>query len=153
MACEEVLDNSKQGGAVLGIIRTVKILQKIEFWLFSVPALVVAIGGIAHYGVWRVLWVFPVCFVLNSALRFGKKLPVELLDGPRIRACRSGKWPRAYLLVLPLALYDWFVSSFLVDFAGLLVARRQAFPRDNARVACCAVCVCGELCRAVARGL
>ena len=57
------------------------ILQKIEFWFFSVPALVVAIGGIAHYGAWRVLWVFPVCFVLNSALRFGKKLPVELLDG------------------------------------------------------------------------
>ena len=36
------------------------ILQKIEFWFFSVPALVVAIGGIAHYGAWRVLWVFPV---------------------------------------------------------------------------------------------
>ena len=107
-----------------------KILQKIEFWLFSVPALVVAIGGIAHYGAWRVLWVFPVCFVLNSALRFGKKLPVELLDGPRIRACRSGNWPRAYALILPIALYDWFVSSFLVDFAGLLVAWRfrEAMP-------------------------
>ena len=106
------------------------ILQKIEFWLFSVPALVVAIGGIAHYGAWRVLWVFTICFILNSALRFGKKLPVELLDGPRIRACRSGKWPKAYLLVLPLALYDWFVSSFLVDFAGLLVAWRfrEAMP-------------------------
>lgn len=101
-----------------------KILQKIEFWLFSVPALVVAIGGIAHYGAWRVLWVFPVCFVLNSALRFGKKLPVELLDGQRVRACRSGKWSRAYALILPLALYDWFVSSFLVDFTGLLVAWR-----------------------------
>lgn len=59
-----------------------KILQKIEFWFFSVPALVVAIGGIAHYGAWRALWVFPLCFVLNSALRFAKKLPVELLDGP-----------------------------------------------------------------------
>lgn len=107
-----------------------KILQKIEFWLFSAPALVVAIGGIAHYGAWRVLWVFPVCFVLNSALRFGKKLPVELLDGQRIRACRSGNWPRAYALILPIALYDWFVSSFLVDFAGLLVAWRfrEAMP-------------------------
>ena len=58
------------------------ICQKLEFWILSVPALVVAIGGIAHYGAWRVLWVFPVCFILNSALRFGKKLPVELLDGP-----------------------------------------------------------------------
>ena len=107
-----------------------KLLQKIEFWLFSVPALLVAIGGIAHYGAWRVLWAFPICFVLNSALRFGKRLPVELLDGPRIRACRSGKWPRAYALILPIALYDWFVSSFLVDFAGLLVAWRfrEAMP-------------------------
>ena len=38
-----------------------QLLQKIEFWLFSVPALIVAIGGIAHYGAWRVLWVFPIC--------------------------------------------------------------------------------------------
>ena len=59
-----------------------KLFQKIEFWLFSVSALVVAIGGVARYGAWRVLWVFPVCFVLTSAFRFGKKLPVELLDGP-----------------------------------------------------------------------
>lgn len=44
-----------------------KILQKIEFWFFSVPALLVAIGGIAHYGAWRALWVFPVCgWVLNA---------------------------------------------------------------------------------------
>ena len=100
------------------------LLQKIEFWLFSVPALVVAIGGIAHYGAWRALWAFPICFVLNSAFRFGKKLPVELLDGPRVRACRSGKWSRAYALILPLALYDWFVSSFLVDFVALLIAWR-----------------------------
>lgn len=59
-----------------------KLLQKVEFWFFSVPALVVAIGAIAHYGAWRVLWVFPVSFALNSAFRFGKNLPVELLDGP-----------------------------------------------------------------------
>ena len=101
-----------------------KILQKIEFWFFSVPALVVAIGGIAYYGAWRVLWAFPICFALNSAFRFGKRLPVELLDGPRVRACRSGKWPRAYALILPLALYDWFVSSFLVDFVTLLIVWR-----------------------------
>ena len=114
-----------------------KILQKIEFWFFSVPALLVAIGGIAHYGAWRVLWVFPVCFVLNSALRFGKKLPVELLDGPRIRACRSGNWPRAYALILPIALYDWFVSSFLVDFTGLLVAWRFRETMSGWLVALC----------------
>ena len=101
-----------------------KILQKIEFWLFSVPALLVVLGGIAYYGAWRVLWAFPICFALNSAFRFGKRLPVELLDGPRVRACRSGKWPRAYALILPLALYDWFVSSFLVDFVTLLIVWR-----------------------------
>ena len=107
-----------------------KVLQKIEFWFFSVPALVVAIGGIAHYGAWRALWVFPLCFVLNSALRFAKKLPVELLDGPRIRACRSGNWPRAYALILPIALYDWFVVAVFIDLVGLLLVWRfhEAMP-------------------------
>lgn len=47
----------------------------------------------------------------NSAFRFGKKLSPELLDGPRVRACRAGKWPRAYALILPLALYDWFLNA------------------------------------------
>ena len=32
------------------------LLQKIEFWLFSVPALIVAIGGIAHSGATLGLW-------------------------------------------------------------------------------------------------
>ena len=47
------------------------ILQKIEFWFFSVPALVVAIGGIAHYGAWRALWVFPVCSRIYPLVRLG----------------------------------------------------------------------------------
>lgn len=92
--------------------------------MFSVPALVVAIGGIAHYGAWRVLWVLPVCFFMNSALRFAKKLPVELLDGPRVRACRSGKWPRAYALTLPIALYDWFVVAVFIDLVAMAIAWR-----------------------------
>ena len=32
------------------------LLQKVEFWLFSVPALIVAIGGIAHSGATLGLW-------------------------------------------------------------------------------------------------
>ena len=44
-----------------------KLLQKLEFWILSVPALVVAIGAVAHYGAWRALWAFPVCFVLSTA--------------------------------------------------------------------------------------
>lgn len=79
-----------------------------QYKLFSVPSLLVAIGAIAHYGAWRA---FPICFVQNSAFRFGKKLPIELLDRPRVRACRSGKWPRAYALILPIALYDWFLNA------------------------------------------
>ena len=109
---------------VLGIIRTMKVLQRIEFWLFSVPALVVTIGGIAHYGAWRVLWAFPVCFTLAAAIRFMKTLVVDLVDEPRIRACRSGKWPLAYLLILPIALYDWLAVTLAVDFATLATNSR-----------------------------
>ncbi len=32
-----------------------KLLQRLEFWILSVPALVVAMGAIAHYGAWRAL--------------------------------------------------------------------------------------------------
>ena len=59
-----------------------KLLQKIEFWVFSVPALVVAIGAIAHYGAWRVLWVFPVGYTLASVTQFSKSMVYEVLDAP-----------------------------------------------------------------------
>ena len=83
-----------------------KLLQKIEFWLFSVPSLLVAIGAIAHYGAWRALWAFPVCFTLAAAFRFLKTLVVDLVDEPdclKIRDYRS----------------DLF-SLFLRQFYGIL---------------------------------
>lgn len=57
------------------------LLQKIEFWLFSVPALVVAIGGIAHYGTWRVLWVFPISFVLTPRSVSERSCPLNCWMG------------------------------------------------------------------------
>ena len=68
--------------AIFDIIRSMKILQKIEFWLFSVPALVVAMGAIAHYGAWRALWVFPVGYTLSSVTQFSKGMVYEVLDAP-----------------------------------------------------------------------
>ena len=59
-----------------------KILQKIEFWFFSVPALVVAIGGIAHYRAWRVPWVFPIGYTIVSLTQFSKGMIREVLDTP-----------------------------------------------------------------------
>ena len=59
-----------------------KLLQKIEFWFFSVPALVVAIGAIAHYGTRRALWVFPVGYTLSSISQFSKGMVYEVLDAP-----------------------------------------------------------------------
>lgn len=71
-----------------------KLMQRLEFWVLSVSALIISIGANAHYVALRVLLVFPFCFMLNPVFRFGKKLPVELLDGPCERACRTGMWPR-----------------------------------------------------------
>ena len=113
------------------------ILQKIEFWLFSAPALVVAIGGIAHYGAWRALWAFPVCFTLAAVIRFLKTLVVDLVDEPRIRACRSGKWPLAYLLILPIALYDWLAVVLAVDLTTLLIVWRYHAAMPGWLVALC----------------
>lgn len=66
-----------------------KLLQKIEFWLFSVPALVVAIGGVAHYGAWRVLWVFLIGYALAAVVQFSKGKVYKALEGPRVFAASA----------------------------------------------------------------
>ena len=101
-----------------------KILQKIEFWLFSVPALIVSLGTIAHYGTWRMLWVFPVGYSLASFAQFSKNLTGDVLDGPWTNACRAEKWPVAYALVFLFPFYNWFVAAAFVDCVNLLIVWR-----------------------------
>ena len=101
-----------------------KLLQKLEFWILSVPALVVAIGAIAHYGAWRAVWVFPVGYTLTSYVQFSKGMVYELLYGPRVNACRKGKWVRAFAQVMLFPVYNWFVGAALVDCVNLLIVWR-----------------------------
>jgi len=70
-----------------------KVISKFEFWTLAVPSLMVSIGAIAHYGCWRMLWVFAIEFELATVLHFGRGLVTELLCEPRTNACRAGKWP------------------------------------------------------------
>lgn len=114
-----------------------KVLQKIEFWLFSVPALVAAIGGIAHYGAWRALWAFPVCFVLSTVLQLGKEALTDLLDEPRSLACRGGKWLRAYGLAMLIAVYTWFVIVAFADIVYFLIVWRYHGAMPGWLVAVC----------------
>lgn len=101
-----------------------KLCQKLEFWILAVPALMVSLGAIAHYGVWRVLWVFPVGYTLSSFSQLSTGMVREVLDGPRTNACRKGKWPRAFGLAMLIPLYNWFVAAALVDCLNLLMVWR-----------------------------
>ena len=101
-----------------------KVLQKIEFWLFALPALIVAIGGIAHYGAWRVLWVFPVGYTLASIVQFGKGMVYDVLDDPKTNACRTGKWGKTFALVMLFPMYNWFVAAAFADCLNLLIVWR-----------------------------
>lgn len=118
-----------------------KLLHKIEFWFLSVPALVVAIGSIAHYGAWRALWAFPVSFVLSTMLQLGKEALISLLDEPRSRACRSGKWPRAYGLTMLIAVYTWFVIVTFADIVYILIVWRYHGAMPGWLVALCVYAV------------
>lgn len=111
-------------GIILSMKLNMKLCQKLEFWVLAVPALMVSLGAIAHYGVWRMLWVFPVGYTLVSVLQLGKRVVYEVLDGPRTTACRKGKWPRAFALVLLMPLYDWFMAAAFADCLNLLIVWR-----------------------------
>ena len=101
-----------------------KIFQKLEFWILSVPALVVMIGAVAHYGVWRVLWAMPVGFGMAIALRLGKDALADLLEEPRLDARQSGKWTKACALGMLIMVYNWLVMVTLGDTIDLLIVWR-----------------------------
>ena len=125
----------------LGIICTMKLLQKLEFCFLSVPTLVVAIGAVARYGAWRALWAFPVCFVLSAVLQVGKDAVVDLLDEPRTRAYRRGKWPRAYVLALLIGAYTWFVVAAFADIVYFLIVWRYHGAMPDWLIALCVYAV------------
>ena len=118
-----------------------KLLQRLEFWILSVPALVIAIGAIAHYGAWRALWAFPVCFVLSTVLLMGKEAVSDLLDEPRSRACRSGNWPRAYVLALLIGVYTWVVVTAFADIVYFLIVWRYHGAMPGWLIALCVYAV------------
>ena len=101
-----------------------KIFQKLEFWILSVPALVVTIGAVAHYGAWRALWVMPVGFEMAIALRIVKDALVDLLEEPRSDARRRGKRMKAYVLGMLTVVYTWLVMVALGDIIDLLIVWR-----------------------------
>ena len=93
--------------------------------MFSVPALVVAIGGIAHYGAWRVLWEFLIGYALAAVVQFSKGKVYKALEGPRVNACRKGNWLMSFGLVMLFPIYNWFVAAALVDTLNLLFIWRH----------------------------
>ena len=101
-----------------------KIFQKLEFWILSVPALVVTIGAVAHYGVWRVLWAMPVGFGMAIALRLGKDALADLLEEPRSDARRHGERTKACALGMLIMVYNWLVMVTLGDTIDLLIVWR-----------------------------
>lgn len=104
--------------------RAAKIFQKLEFWILSVPALVVTIGAVAHYGAWRALWVMPVGFEMAIALRIVKDALVDLLEEPRSDARRRGKRTKAYAFGMLTVVYTWLVMVALGDIIDLLIVWR-----------------------------
>lgn len=100
------------------------LFHKLEFWLLSVPALVVLFGALAHYGSWRILWAFAFGFVFAAVLRIGKEAFAGALLDSRCNACRAGNTPKAFALALLIEAYEWFVVVALADVASLILVWR-----------------------------
>lgn len=110
--------------------------NKLEFWILSVPALIVSIGAVAHYGAWMLLWAIPVPFCISTTVQLIREMIIEVLDRPRTNACRAGNWPKAYGFVVLIALYNCLVLTWLPDviYAFIVWRYKGAMPLP---FACC----------------